>query len=356
MKYHVAVAVFAALALARTDIMVPLYVYPGNMTWTNPEWSAAVEAIRDNPDLHFYIIINPNNGPRNTSDSTGYNGGFCQVYNNTDYIPHGCNRDWTTHISAISKLSNAQTIGYVYTNYGQRPMEETKADILEWSQWDEAPTWNAGEMADISIHGLWFDEVSTASDNGSDYLELIQYANDTFNAKRSKRGRYSVLLNSGPVSDAAYEAELFNMSSAVVTKETCYTSDPASLGVSWDCPEPYSPFELKSLTKGDGLPQNADFLPQTVIIVHQFRGPPTATLQTLREQIDGVVKLGVHSTYFTSGSYHNTTIVPASIGNVSSILIEANDATRWTDGCATWWIWLPLLCAYLNDHLCLVFG
>lgn len=348
MRLFVVVAAFAASVFARTEVMVPLYVYPGNVTWTNPEWSAAVEAIKHNPHLHFYVIINPNNGPRNTSDPTGYNGGYCQVYNNTDYIPHGCNRDWTSHLSAISKLSNAQTIGYVYTSYGQRPVEDVKADILEWSQWDREPTWDEGKTANIAIHGIWFDEVGSSSGNASQCLELVQYANDTFNAKGSKRGKYSVILNSGPVSDANYEAELFNMSSAVVTKETCYTSDPDSLGVAWDCQEPYSPFDFSSLTAGSGLPHDSAFLPQTVVIVHQFRGPPTATMQTLSDQIDGVVQLGLHSTYFTSGSWHNTTMIPATIGNVSRILSKANDAIRSTDGLATWGYWVPWICALLN--------
>ncbi|KUI67755.1 Spherulin-4 [Cytospora mali] len=348
MRFLLAIAVFAASVLGRTAVIVPLYVYPGNITWTNPDWSAVVNAIKHHPHMHFFVIINPNNGPRNTSDPTGFNGGFCQVYNNTDYIPHGCNRDWTTHMSAISKLSNAQTIGYVYTDYGQRPAEEVKADILEWSQWDKQPTWEAGKTADISVHGIWFDEVGTTSGNYSDYLELVQYANETFQAKGSKRGRYSVILNSGPVQDPTYEAELFSMSSAVVTKETCYTSDPASLGVSWDCPEPYSPFEFAALTAGSGLPQNPAFLPQTVVLVHQFRGPPTATIQTLREQIEGVVSLGVHSTYFTSGSWHNTTMMPATIGNVSRILSVANNARRSTNGYVKWGIWVPWICTFLN--------
>lgn len=329
-------------------MVVPLYVYPGNLTWTNPDWTAVVNAIKHNPHTHFYVIINPNNGPRNVSDPSGLNGGSCQVYNNTDYIPHGCNRDWTTHLAAINKHSNAQTIGYVYTSYGQRPADEVKADILEWSQWHKAPTWNSGKRADITIHGLWFDEVGASSGNSSGYLDLIQYANETFSAKGSKRGRYSVILNSGPVSDPSYEADLFNMASAVVTKETCYTSDPASLGVSWDCPEPYSPFEVSALSAGSGLPHDSAFLPQTVVIVHQFRGPPTATIQTLTEQIEGVVSLGLHSTYFTSGSWHNTTIIPATIGNVSRILSVANSAVRSTNAYAAWGMLLPWVCAFLN--------
>lgn len=331
MRIPFGLAALAAMVLAGTDVMVPLYVYPGNTTWTNPAWSAAVSAIKSNRHLHFYVVINPNSGPKNTSDPTGYNGGYCNVYNDTNYIPHGCNRDWTTHLDSINKQDNAQTIGYVYTAYGSRDVEDVKADILEWSEWTSEPTWTEGEEANIKVHGLWFDEIGTESGNYSYYQDLINYANETFTAsssqKRSsssKRGAYTVVLNAGPVSDAAYEAQLFNMASAVVTKETCYTDDPAASGVSWDCPEPYTPFDVSNLSAGNGLPHDSKFLPQTVVIVHQFVGPPNATLQMLQDQIHGVVDLGLHSTYFTSGSWHNTTIEPATIEQVGDILNAAN--------------------------------
>lgn len=339
-------------ALARTDVMVPLYVYPGNSTWTNPDWKAAVDAIKDNPDIHFYVVINPNSGPKNTSDPTGYNGGYCNVYNDTNYIPHGCNRDWSTHLAAINKLSNAQTIGYVYTSYGQRPIEDVEADILEWAQWDMAPTWDAGAKdASISMHGLWFDEIGIDSGNYSAYADLLSFANATFEANQPAKGprdRYTVVLNSGPVANATYEAQLFGLASAVVTKETCYTSDPEVSNVSWDCPQPYAPFEYAQLSEGNGLPHDAAFLPQTVVIVHQFIGPPVATLDILREQIDGVVGLGVHSTYFTSGSWHTTTASPATIGNVGNILSQANDGVRTMSELGLLVGLVPLLCAYCN--------
>ncbi|POS77825.1 hypothetical protein DHEL01_v203766 [Diaporthe helianthi] len=325
MRPLVGLAALAAIAMASTDVMVPLYVYPGNNTWTNPNWEAAVDAIKDNPHMHFYVIINPNNGPQNTSDPSGFNEGYCNVEND-DYIQHGCNRDWTTHLADITKLSNAQTIGYVYTGYGQRPADEVKADILEWSRWDTAPTWDANKDVDISIHGLWFDEIGSSSVNASLYQDLVTFANETFDAKGSDKGKYTVVLNAGHVVDPDYETQLFNMASAVVTKETCYTTDPEADGVSWDCPMPYTPFEAAKLATGNGLPHNSAFLPQSVVIVHQFRGPTNASVQMLTAQIDAVVDLGFHSTYFTSGSWHTTTSEPATIGNVAKILSEANVA------------------------------
>lgn len=362
MKILSSLAALAATALAGTNVMVPLYVYPGNTTWTNPAWSAAVSAIKANPDLHFYVVINPNSGPKNTSDPTGFNGGYCQVYNDTNYIPHGCNRDWTTHLASINERNNAQTIGYVYTSYGARDIDEVKADILEWSEWASEPTWTAGEDANIKMHGLWFDEIGADPGNYSYYQELITYANETFtgsssssskskkrsssSSSSSSRGAYTVVLNAGPVANATYEAQLFHMASAVVTKETCYTADPAASGVSWDCPMPYTPFDVADLSAGNGLPHQHAFLPQTVVIVHQFVGPPNATVQMLQDQIDGVVGLGLHSTYFTSGSWHNTTIEPATIGTVGEMLNVANGNGAAGGlvammGMAVWVSWIP---------------
>ncbi|PSR99198.1 Spherulation-specific family 4-domain-containing protein [Coniella lustricola] len=317
---------------ARTDVMVPLYVYPGSQSYTNPNWQAAVDAIKANPGLHFYIIVNPNNGPLNTSDPSGLNEGYCNVANDS-YIEHGCNRDWTTHLATINELPNAQTLGYVWTRYGARAVGDIKADIAEWAAWETAPTWEDGQSVNITIHGLWFDEVGTGSGNYSVYSELTSYANETFAAaaktrkkKKDKNVAYSVVLNAGSVPNATYEAQLFDMASAVVTKETCFTSDPAASGVEGDCPEPYEPFDYTALTAGNGLPHDEAYNSRAVIIVHQFVGPPNATTATLQEQIDGVVSLGVHSTYFTSGSYHNTTAEPATVGNVGEMVRIATGA------------------------------
>lgn len=367
MNHLLALGALAAPALAATQAMVPLYVYPGNTTWTNPDWSAAVAAIKANPSVHFYVVINPNSGPKNTSDPTGFNGGYCNVDGDPNYVPHGCNRDWTTHLDAINRLDNAQTLGYVWTGYGQRDAADVRADVLEWSQWDTAPTWTAGDTADISIHGLWFDEMGIDPGNATHYLDIMTYANETFGVSTSSSSDddddddnddhddrpYTIVLNAGPVPNATYEAQLFGMASAVVTKETCFTSDPAAHNATWDCPPPYAPFSYGALAAGDGLPHDAAFLPQTVVIVHQFAGPPAATQQTLKEQLDGVVALGVHSTYFTGGSWHQTTVAPATIGAVGKLLAAANGARRstgWGGGGGGYGLvrWLPWVCAYVN--------
>ncbi|CAN8104245.1 unnamed protein product [Discula destructiva] len=348
-------AALAATVVARTSMMVPLYVYPGNASWTNPEWAAAVKAFKANSHLHFYVVINPNNGPLNTSDPSGANGGYCNVYNDSSYIPHGCNRDWTTHLAALNKLSNVQTIGYVYTRYGARDPAAIKADIAEWAAWDTAPTWTfGGDKADIAVAGLWFDEIGADPSNATLVADLVAYANTTFgdDDRHRRRGNdeYSVILNAGPVANATYEAQLFALADAVVTKETCYTSDPTAAGVTDDCPEPYAPFDYAALTPGNGLPHDRALLPQTVVIVHQFVGPPAATMETLQAQVAGVVALGVHSTYFTGGSWHQTTVAPATIGNVSELLsvaTGANGAVR-SSTVGSWAVWVPWVSVLLH--------
>lgn len=128
----------AATVLARTEIMLPLYAGPGGST-TSAEWNATIDAVRRNPDMHFYVVINPNNGPKNTS-SPG-NGGGCNVHTNEKpgdfdaYIEHGCNRDYSTNIAKLNALPNVQTVGYIYTRYGDqsnRSIAEIQEDIAEW--------------------------------------------------------------------------------------------------------------------------------------------------------------------------------------------------------------------------------
>lgn len=128
----------ATTVLARTEIMLPLYAAPGDV-YGSAEWNATIDAIKANPDMHFYVVINPNNGPKNTS--TPGNPGQCNVHTNTTdnpfdaYIEHGCNRDYSTGLAKINALPNAQTIGYIYTRYGDqnnRSIAEIEEDIKEW--------------------------------------------------------------------------------------------------------------------------------------------------------------------------------------------------------------------------------
>lgn len=57
----------SALAMASivssTSILIPLYVWPEDITTWSPIYNTASE----NPDIEFHVIINPNSGPGDSS-------------------------------------------------------------------------------------------------------------------------------------------------------------------------------------------------------------------------------------------------------------------------------------------------
>ncbi|KAK3685260.1 Spherulation-specific family 4-domain-containing protein [Podospora appendiculata] len=291
----------AMAVLAHTQVLLPLYAYPGGAQMS-PEWQAAVNAISNNSVLHFFVVINPNNGPQTSSDTA--NSGQCTAPSDPNYVEHGCNLDWTTNVDKINALPNAQTIGYVRTGYGTRSASDVKADITKWAAWNTANTWVAGRTANIKIHGIWFDETGTSKGNLTHYKDIITFANASFQAKGTQPS-----------------ADLFSMATAVVLRETCWTD--VSTGAQGDCPEPYTAFNYKTLSSGSGLPYDASLISKSAVIVHRFHRPPTANNETLQEQLLGIAGLGLHSTYFTSGNRKTTIATPATIGAFSEFLTKA---------------------------------
>ncbi|KAK0636003.1 Spherulation-specific family 4-domain-containing protein [Bombardia bombarda] len=285
------------------DVLLPLYTYPGGTT-SLPDWQAAVDAIKANPTIHFYVILNPNNGPT---------GSGCD-------LTYGCNRDWTTGIAKLTALPNAQTLGYVYTRYGdtaQRSVAAIKADINNWAAWATAPTWDAAVTANIKVHGIFFDETGPTAATTALYRNLTTYARSTFGARA-----YATVLNPGGQVDRNAEAALFSYCSAIVLQETCWTS-----AVSTDCPAGTVPFSYAALKAGSGLPYDAGLRGKTSVLVHQFHGAaPTADNATLLAQLKGVAGLGLHSTYFTSADWSRTTVAPAPVGVFAALLKQARSA------------------------------
>ncbi|KAK6834771.1 hypothetical protein PG987_009465 [Apiospora arundinis] len=318
MKFLLPIAAMAATALARTEIMVPLHAAPGNDKMS-PQWQAVVDAAVAHPDMHFYVVVNPNSGPQNTSFDTGN----CSP-KGVDYIPHGCNKDWSTNVGRLNNVPNIQTLGYVYARYGheeQRNRTAVEVDIQEWADWNSERDW-FGNAANISIHGIWFDETGVQKGNASEFQELTDFARRVFNAKPN-RGLFDIVMNPGSNPDQNYEQTLFNMADAVVTRETCWTSTPDAV----ECNGTYYPYNWTDLRCGNGTPYDPALNSKAVVVVHEFHDPPTANTATLLEQIRGTVRQGLHSAFFTSGSYANTTIEPASLGNVAEFFSLANNET-----------------------------
>jgi len=149
-------------------IMVPLYIEPG------PAWDTVAQSVSIVPTT---VIINPDNGPANKSDSK-----------------------YTTYIHKLH-LAGVELVGYVHTSWGARPINEVKHDIdLYVSFYPE-------------LLGIFFDEAS-------DLAKDITYYTNLYNYTLSKHGYKYVILNPGNVPDQGYVA----ISTQIVTFESAYKS------------------------------------------------------------------------------------------------------------------------------------
>jgi hypothetical protein len=140
------------------QMLIPLYSYPN---WYNPADYIWDDVAAANSQVSITAIINPNNGP-----------GSCPP--NDDYL-HG-----------LSDLRNAgvMIVGYVYTSYGARPLEDAKADVDLYDQC-------------FAIDGIFFDE--TASD-----VVYLTYYKELYDYVKMKSNLYKVILNPGTHIDEGY--------------------------------------------------------------------------------------------------------------------------------------------------------
>lgn len=113
----------------KAGIMIPLYIYPC------AHWSRLKEMKIRYPSVPFLVIINPNNGPGDTTDSN--------------------------YVSGVDLLHSAgiTVLGYVHTKYGTRPELEIISEIELYRKW-------------YNLDGIMFDEVSSEKGYESYYLIL----------------------------------------------------------------------------------------------------------------------------------------------------------------------------------------
>lgn len=83
-----------------------------------------------------------------------------------------------------AKASGTQVFGYVYTQYGNRPLVDVKADVDKHFAW-------------YGVTGIFFDQ-------GANTLDKVPYYTDLFNYVRAKGGR--VVLNPGTRTITEYAA------------------------------------------------------------------------------------------------------------------------------------------------------
>ncbi|KAL8786440.1 MAG: hypothetical protein Q9213_002756 [Squamulea squamosa] len=167
-------------------VLVPLYLYPDTSA---SAWSNVTAAIAANPKVQWQVIVNPNSGPG--------------VY------PPDAN-----YIAGLSKLNsypNVITLGYVATNYTRVPYTTLASQIDVYAKWATYTT------ANISVGGIFFDEVNNTASNNvyAYYKKVADYAYAKVPSTVTP-----VIFNPG----ARAPAQLFDYADTILQYENAFSS------------------------------------------------------------------------------------------------------------------------------------
>lgn len=168
-------------------LLIPMYVYPSP---SSIEWRRLIDFKKVHPNIDMIVIVNPNNG----------------VFDNIDL----------NYEKLVKKLFevNITMVGYVYTKYGKRDINEVKSNIDNWEKF----------YKNLGISGIFFDEASSKANEIGYYKELSDYVKN--------KGFKIVITNPGTKIDKAYIDE--NISDIIIDHEDSYEN--LSNMKSWNMP------------------------------------------------------------------------------------------------------------------------
>ena len=142
----------------RLGLLIPAYFYPAGPGLK--QWEGLIEAAARVP---IVAVVNPASGPGETM--------------NSDY----------GSIVRRAARRNVVVLGYVGTNYAQRPLVEVQADVDRWIRFYP------------EIRGIFFDAQASDANHVDYYSQLRAYA-------RKKIGGALVVTNPGTLCDEAFAA------------------------------------------------------------------------------------------------------------------------------------------------------
>lgn len=152
----VATAIFGSVRpVTALEVLVPAYFYPV----TGSPWNDLNTAAARVP---LTAIMNPGNGPGAQIDSN-----YSQVVNNL-------------------RSAGGRVLGYVYTSYAVRPLEDVFADIDRYRQW-------------YPIDGIFVDEMSNSG--AATYLDYYQ---QLYTHIKDVNGNWEVMGNPGTHTQEVY--------------------------------------------------------------------------------------------------------------------------------------------------------
>ena len=148
----------AVLDNNQIKILLPLYIYPN---WYEPESYVWSDFARAAEQVTIVAIINPNNGPDGNPPNRDYERGLKDL-----------------------RQSDLTILGYVYTKYGDRSIEEVKQDIDLYHKY-------------YDVDGIFLDE--SASN-----LKQLDYYQKIYNYIKTKTNSPQVVINPGTHTDEDY--------------------------------------------------------------------------------------------------------------------------------------------------------
>jgi hypothetical protein len=278
MRSFLTSAALASLAtsVSATGILLPLYVYP-SAVWNDgaANWKPVFTAVSAHTNIDWTIVINPYNGPGMTGK------------------PGNDDVNTISGVSQLNAFDNVNTIGYVRTNYAKSPMDELKANITNYANWASY------SGADISIHGIFFDESSA----DLAYLtEAITFARGAFSEE------ITTICNFG----VAATDEYYDICDIVVGFESCLNCSG------------YPQYKGQT-TLDANFP--SDVKDQGAVIVNTFAGKDyqgnAASASLLTSYAKTIAADGIGYMYFCSADYNDITTGPATVGQNADSLAAA---------------------------------
>lgn len=255
--------IFAAPILA-TKLLLPLYEYP-----LDGSWDSIYDTIEANPDLDFQVIINVDSGPGSSSP----------------------NSDFASGTAKLNSYSNVETLGYVHTLFGDASQDEVNQNVSDWY------SWNSYTESNVSINGIFFDEVHNTEGTDSDvtYMQsLVESAISTFGSHQLTK-----IFNPGSKPE---HLEFYDLADYVVVFET-YASEYSDSVLSENVPSGYAN--------------------QSAILIPDFASVGTAA--TAESWLQSMVAAGIASAHILNYDYLQSTSTnsPAAIGSIASALAGA---------------------------------
>ncbi|KAH8647893.1 cell surface protein [Xylariales sp. PMI_506] len=116
----------------RPWVVMPLYIYP----LTETTWKPLYDAIANNPEVNFLVVVNPNSGPGGAP------------------LP---GRDYEREVPRLNAFANVRTVGYVKIDYCKRPLGESCGDVELYAGWGRDHH-QSGSIPGMYVEGIYVDE------------------------------------------------------------------------------------------------------------------------------------------------------------------------------------------------------